>query len=110
MIVEACSRTRFWPKMAIFVAEDDASGGRDHIAPHRSVAFAISPYTRTGMVDSTFYNSASVLRTIELILGLAPMTQFDAAAIPMFAAFTEKPDPRPWEGIQPKTPLPDRKR
>ncbi len=104
MIVEACSRSNFWPRMAIFVVEDDASGGSDHVDPYRSVALAVSPYTRQGSVDSTMYNSASVLRTIELILGLAPMTQFDAAATPMWAAFSDNPDPQPWEAADPDTP------
>jgi hypothetical protein len=104
-IIEACSKTQFWPRMAIFVVETDASGGGDHVDAHRSLAFAVSPYTRRGLVDSTFYNNASVLRTIELILGLNPMTVFDAAAPPMWAAFGTKPDPRPWTSVKPKMSL-----
>jgi len=96
MIVEACSRSRFWPQMAIFVVES-APGGRDHVDPRRSAALAISPYARRGFVDSTFYNSASVLRTVELILGLNPMTQFDAAAMPLWQAFQLEPDTRPYK-------------
>ena len=96
MIVEACTRSRFWPEMAIFIAAD-APGGQDHVDPRRSVVLAVSPYARRGFVDSTFYNSASVLRTIELILGLNPMTQFDAAALPLWRAFQLEPDARPYE-------------
>ncbi len=96
MIVEACTRSRFWPRMAIFVAES-APGGRDHVDGRRSVALAISPYARRGFVDSTFYNAASVLRTVELILGLNPMTQFDAAALPLWQAFQLEPDTRPYK-------------
>ena len=108
MIVEACSRSRFWPEMAIFVVEDDAQSGADHVDSHRSLACVISPYARRGAVDHTFYNTASVLRTIELILGLAPMTQFDAAALPMWPAFQEKPDPRPYAAERPRIPLDER--
>ncbi len=93
-IVEACSKSKFWPKMAIFVIEDDAQNGPDHIDAHRTVGLVISPYTRrTGFLDSTFYNTTSMLRTMELILNLPPMSAFDASATPMHAAFTDKPDP-----------------
>src|SRR5207244_3904021 len=87
MIVEGMSRSRFWPKTAIFVLEDDAQNGPDHVDSHRSPAFVISPYAKRHAVDSTMYNTTSVLRTIELILSLHPMTQFDAGARPMHAAF-----------------------
>ena len=74
IIVEALSRSRFWPKLAIFVLEDDAQNGADHVDSHRSPAFVISPYVQRGIVDSTMYNTTSMLRTMELILGLRPMT------------------------------------
>jgi YVTN family beta-propeller protein len=86
-IVAAASRSRFWPEMAIFVVEDDTQNGPDHIDAHRTVGFVISPYAKRGMVDSTFYTTASMIRTMELILGLPPLTQYDAAATPMFNAF-----------------------
>ncbi|MBC7806706.1 MAG: beta-propeller fold lactonase family protein [Akkermansiaceae bacterium] len=95
-IVEACSKSRFWKEMAIFVIEDDAQNGPDHVDAHRTVALAISPYTRRGSVDSTFYSTCSLLRTMELILGLPPMSQFDAAATPLYASFTATPDARPF--------------
>jgi YVTN family beta-propeller protein len=107
-IVEAVSRSRFWPSTAIFVIEDDAQNGADHVDSHRSPAFVISPYTRRGAVDSTMYNTTSVLRTIELILGLHPMTHFDAAARPMFNAFATEPDTRPYEAEQPRIALDQR--
>jgi hypothetical protein len=74
---------------------------------HRSssVAHVISPYTQTGKVDSTFYSSVSVLRTVELLLGLHPMTQFDAAATPMVKSFTDHPDMTPYSVIVPEQPL-----
>jgi len=105
MIVEGCSKSGAWPGMAIFVVENNASGGPGRVDGHRSIALAISPYSRRGAVDSTRYNSASVLRTIELILGLNPMTQFDAAATPMWAAFGAEPDTEPYEAVRPKAPL-----
>ena len=95
-IVEALSKSRFWPHLAIFVVEDDAQNGPDHVDSHRAPAYVISPYTRRGFVDSTFYNTTSVLRTIEMILGLSPMTQYDATASPILAAFQSKPDLRPY--------------
>jgi hypothetical protein len=101
MIVEAVSKSPFWSKTAIFVIEDDAQNGPDHVDSHRSVAFAISPYVKRGVIDSTMYNQASVLRTMELLLGLRPMTQFDAAARPMAAAFTSTPDARPYQSVEP---------
>jgi DNA-binding beta-propeller fold protein YncE len=96
-IVEAVTRSKFWPKTAIFVVEDDAQNGPDHIDAHRTIAYAISPYTRGSGVDSTMYSTASMLRTMELILGLKPMSQFDAAAMPMFSAFQARADTRPYK-------------
>ena len=95
-IVEALSKSKFWPQMAIFVVEDDAQNGPDHVDAHRTVAYAISPYARRGIVDSSLYSTSSMLRTIELILGMQPMSQFDAAALPMFASFQKEPDLRPY--------------
>jgi hypothetical protein len=95
-VVEAVSRSKFWPQTAIFVVEDDAQNGPDHVDAHRTIAFAISPYIRRGSRDSTMYSTTSMLRTMELILGLKPMSQFDAAAMPMFASFKKDPDLRPY--------------
>ncbi|MBC8001306.1 MAG: beta-propeller fold lactonase family protein [Opitutaceae bacterium] len=100
-LVEAVSRSKFWPQTAIFVVEDDAQNGPDHIDAHRTIAYAISPYTRRGSVDSTMYSTSSMLRTMELILGLRPMSQFDAAATPMFNSFQATPDFRPYAVRQP---------
>jgi YVTN family beta-propeller protein len=96
MIVEGVSRSRFWPSTAIFVLEDDAQNGPDHVDSHRSPAFLISPFIKRHMVDSTMYNTASMLRTMELLLGLRPMTQFDAAARVMSAPFQRTPDTTPY--------------
>jgi YVTN family beta-propeller protein len=95
-IVEAVSTSKFWKDTAIFVVEDDAQNGSDHVDAHRTVALVISPYTRRGYVDSNMYSTASMLRTMELILGLQPMTQFDAAALPMYGSFHSKLDATPY--------------
>ena len=101
-LVEAVSKSRFWPQTAIFIVEDDAQDGADHIDSHRAPAFVVSPYARRGFVDDTFYSTPSVLRTVELILGLRPMTQFDAAAPPLASAFTAEPNATPYEAVRPK--------
>src|SRR5207302_6657272 len=96
MIVEAVSKSRFWSSTAIFVLEDDAQNGPDHVDSHRSPAFLISSYVKRHTVDGTMYNTTSMLRTIEFLLGLKPMTHFDAGARPMTAAFQGKADPAPY--------------
>jgi DNA-binding beta-propeller fold protein YncE len=95
-VVEGLSKSRFWPGLAIFVVEDDAQNGSDHVDAHRTVALAISPYIRRGTVASTMYSTSSMLRTIELCLDLHPMSQFDAAARPMWSAFRPERDPTPF--------------
>ena len=95
-VVEAISKSRFWPESAIFVLEDDAQNGPDHVDAHRSVLLVASPWTKRGAVDSTLYTTSGVLRTIELVLGLPPMSQYDAAATPLFEAFATKTDPAPY--------------
>src|SRR5207249_2594379 len=77
-IVEAISQSRFWPETCVFVIEDDPQNGWDHVSGYRTTAFVASPYTRHGAVVSTQYNQTSLLRTIELMLGLPPMNQLDA--------------------------------
>jgi len=95
-LVEAVTRSKYWPETAIFVIEDDAQNGPDHVDAHRTVGLVISPYTKRHAVDSTQYATVSMIRTIELILGLPPLSQYDAAARPMFASFTDKPDLTPY--------------
>jgi len=87
-IVDAVSHSRFWKETAIFVIEDDAQNGPDHVDAHRTVGLVISPWVKRGIVDSTMYTTSSFVRTMELILGLPPMTQFDTAATPMYFSFT----------------------
>jgi len=90
-VVETITKSRYWKESAIFVLEDDAQNGPDHVDAHRSVAFVISPYVRRGAVDSTLYTTSGMLRTMELILGLPPMSQYDAAATPMYGSFQVTP-------------------
>ncbi len=91
-IVEAVSRSRFWPKTCLFVIEDDPQAGFDHVDGHRSLCLVASPYTRRGAVVSDFFNQTSVLHTIERILGIPPMNQMDALAPLMASCFAPKPD------------------
>ena len=91
-LVEAVSRSRFWPETAIFVIEDDAQNGPDHVDAHRTIGLVISPWVKRHALDSTMYTTASMVRTMELILGLPPMTQFDELATPMYNSFTNEPD------------------
>ncbi|MBZ5580975.1 MAG: bifunctional YncE family protein/alkaline phosphatase family protein [Acidobacteriia bacterium] len=108
MIVEGVSKSRFWTSTAIFVLEDDAQNGADHVDSHRSPAFVISAYSKRHVVDGSMYNTTSLLRTMEFLLGLRPMTHFDAGARPMTGAFQEKPDPAPYAAEKPRIPLDDR--
>ena len=99
-IVEAISRSPVWGRTAIFVTES-GGGAADHVDSHRTAAWVVSPYAKRGAVDNTHYTTDSMLRTIELILGLRPLTQFDAAATPMFECFGATPDPRPYSAAKP---------
>jgi DNA-binding beta-propeller fold protein YncE len=105
LLVEGVSKSKFWAKTAIFVIEDDAQNGPDHVDSHRSPMFAISPYTRRGIIDSSMYNQSSVLRTIELILGMRPLTHFDAGARPLAMAFAAAPNMAPYEVAAPRISL-----
>ena len=98
LLVEAVSKSKFWKETAIFVIEDDAQNGPDHVDAHRTVALVISPYTQHGTRSiRRCIRRRSMLRTMELILGLKPMSQFDAAARPMYNAFQATPDLTPYE-------------
>ncbi len=102
MLVEAVTKSPYWKETAIFMIEDDAQNGPDHVDARRTVGLVISPYTKRGVVDSTLYTTSSMLRTIELLLGLPPMTQYDAAAMPMYNSFGTAADLRPYNAIKPK--------
>ncbi|WIY02234.1 beta-propeller fold lactonase family protein [Amycolatopsis mongoliensis] len=102
-LVEAVSHSKYWADTAIFVTESNAQAGADHVDAHRTTSLVVSPYTQTGKVDSTFYSTVSVLRTIELIVGIKPLTQFDAYATPMTNAFTDCPSFTPYTATKPST-------
>jgi YVTN family beta-propeller protein len=100
-LVDTVSHSKYWPTTAIFVVEDDAQDGPDHVDAHRTTAQLISPYTQTGSVDSTNYSTVAMLHTMETILGIPPMTQFDAAAPLITNSFTNKPNFTPYEAMTP---------
>jgi hypothetical protein len=104
-IVEALSRSRFWERTAVFVVEDDAQDGPDHVDAHRTVALVAGGYVRRGAVDSTPYTTCSLLRTVELILGLGPMSTFDSAAVPMRGCFQAAPDLSGYRALAPDVDL-----
>jgi YVTN family beta-propeller protein len=104
-IVEAISHSPFWGKTCIFAIEDDPQNGWDHVSGFRTTAYVISPYTRRNTVVNTQYNQTSILRSIELILGLPPMNQIDATATAMSDCFTDVPDFTPYEVMPTNVPL-----
>ena len=104
-IVEGLSHSKFWNEMAVFAIEDDPQAGWDHVSGYRTTAYCISPYAKRGQVISTQYNTTSLIRTMEQILGLPPMNQFDASATPMFDCFTDKPDVTPFQSVANRVPL-----
>ena len=100
-LVDAVTHSRYGKDTAIVVTEDDAQNGPDHVDAHRTLAQLISPWSRTGSVDSTLYSTASVLRTIEDLVGIDPLTQFDAQAASMTGAFGERADLTPFSAVRP---------
>ena len=104
-IVEAISHSAFWKDTCIFAIEDDPQAGWDHVSGYRTTAYVISPYTRRHAVVSVNYNQPGLLRTMELILGLPPMNQFDATATPWFECFTNQPDFTPFSAVPNNVPL-----
>jgi YVTN family beta-propeller protein len=104
-LVEAVSKSKFWPETCILVVEDDPQNGYDHVDGHRTVALVISPYTKRKFVDSTNYNQTGMVKTIELMLGLPPMNQLDLSATPMRNCFQATPDLTPYTAVPNQVPL-----
>jgi hypothetical protein len=104
-IIDALSHSPYWKNTAVFVTEDDAQDGVDHVDGHRTVGFAISAYSKPGFVDSALYNQTSMVRTIEQILGLPPINQFDLTAPLMGTIFNDTPDLTPYDAIPNRIPL-----
>jgi YVTN family beta-propeller protein len=106
-VVDEISHSKYWKDSAIFILEDDSQAGLDHVDGHRAPIQIISPYARHGVVDSHYYTQITMIRTIEQILGITPMNQKDAAATPMFGAFTNTPDFTPYSAVPNRVPLTD---
>ena len=104
-IVEALSKSRFWPKMAIFAIEDDPQDGWDHVSGYRTTVYVAGPHVKRGATVSTRYNTTSILRTIAQILGMPPLNQFDASATPMTDCFNDVADPTPFVARPATVPL-----
>jgi YVTN family beta-propeller protein len=109
-VVEAIAKSRFWADSVVLVLEDDAQNGPDHVDAHRSVLLAAGGRVKRGHVDSGMYSTASVLRTIELVLGIPPMSQYDAAARPLFTAFATSSSPVGFRAREARVPLDERNR
>lgn len=104
-LVEAATHSKFWNQMAIFIIEDDTQNGPDHVDAHRTPGLVLSPFCKRHYVDSTLYTTASMLRTMELILGLPPLTQYDAGATPMFNCFQSSAAATTWAAMSPQVDL-----
>ena len=104
-IISDISHSKYWSSSAVFVLEDDTQNGTDHVDGHRGPLLVASPYAKRGVVDNTFYSQLNVVKTIEQILGIAPMNQEDRAAEPMFDAFTNKADLTPYTTQANQVPL-----
>ncbi len=104
-VVEAVSHSKFWPETCIMAIEDDPQAGWDHVSGYRTTCYVVSPYTKRRQTISAQFNQLSVLRTIELILGLPPMNQMDAAATPMFDCFTDVAVLTPFKSVPNQVPL-----
>src|SRR4051794_9456407 len=96
MFVDYLSKSPVWKESVVFVLEDDAQDGPDHVDAHRSPAYVAGGFVKRNYIDHTMYSTTSVLRTIELILGLPPMSQYDAAATPMWRCFQPQADLTPF--------------
>jgi len=99
LFIEHLSKSPVWKESVVFILEDDAQNGPDHVDAHRSPAYIAGGYIKRNYVDHTMYTTSSMLRTIELILGLPPMTQYDAAAMPMWRCFSEQPNNTPFTSL-----------
>ncbi len=104
-LIDALSHSQFWKGTAVFIIEDDAQNGADHVDAHRTVGLVVSPYTRRGIVDSTMYSTCSMLHTMESILGVPCMSQYDASAQVMSHSFSRQANLTPFNCLPPKIDL-----
>ncbi|MHA8066521.1 bifunctional YncE family protein/alkaline phosphatase family protein [Aquirufa sp. ROCK2-A2] len=105
LFVDYLSKSPIWKETAIFIVEDDAQNGPDHVDAHRTTAYVAGGFVKRGFVDHTPYSTSSMLRTMELILGLPPMSQYDAAATPMYKCFSKEANTSPFQHELPNTNL-----
>ena len=105
MFVDFLSKSPVWKESVVFVIEDDAQNGADHVDAHRSTAYVAGGFVKRRFVDHTMYSTTSMLRTIELILGIPPMTQYDAAAEPLWRCFNTTPSQAGFSAVAPKTDI-----
>ena len=103
-LIDLFSHSKFWPEMAVFITEDDAQNGRDHVDAHRSVLLVVSPFARRG-VSHAHTSMLSILKTLERILGLPPLNQYDAAATDLADCFTDVPDVSPYVALPSDTSI-----
>ncbi|HVZ25633.1 MAG TPA: hypothetical protein VG842_06255, partial [Sediminibacterium sp.] len=108
MLVDYLSKSPIWKETAIFIVEDDAQNGADHVDAHRSTAYLAGGFVKRNFVDHTPYTTSSILRTMELILGLSPMTQYDAAAVPLWRAFQANADLRGFDVLPERVDMGER--
>jgi DNA-binding beta-propeller fold protein YncE len=108
MFVEYLSKSPVWKNSVVFILEDDAQNGPDHVDAHRSTAYIAGPYVKRGFVDHSSYTTSGMIRTIELILGLPPMSQYDAAATPLWKCFTATPDNKGFSSLPSNVNLADK--
>jgi YVTN family beta-propeller protein len=105
LFIQTLAESPIWNQTVVFIVEDDAQNGADHVDAHRSTVYIAGGYIKRNFVDHTLYTTASVLRTLELILGMEPMTQYDAAATPMWNCFNSQPLPFSFKAIIPDVDL-----
>ena len=108
LFLEHLSHSAIWKESAVFVVEDDVQNGPDHVDAHRTTAYIAGPFVKRGFVDHTMYSTSSMLRTMELILGLPPMSQYDAAATPMYRSFMATPNLAPYQSVAANINLKDK--
>lgn len=108
LFIEHLSHSPVWKSSVVFILEDDAQNGADHVDAHRSIAFVVGPYVKRQQTVSAMYSTSGMLRTMELILGIPPMSQYDAAATPMWQCFTATPDFTPYTVIRPDVDMDQR--
>jgi hypothetical protein len=105
LFIEYLSKSNIWENSAVFILEDDAQNGPDHVDAHRSTAYVAGGFVKNNYVDHTMYSTSGMLRTIELILGLPPMSQYDAAAEPMWRCFSTTATNKKFNAIKPNINL-----